>query len=36
MIQTGLESYGRRDIEAADAEILALALEAADVAGAAR
>jgi ATP phosphoribosyltransferase regulatory subunit len=33
MIQTGLESYGRRDIEAADAEILALALEAADIAG---
>ena len=34
MIQTGLESYGRRDIEAADAEILALALEAADLSGA--
>ena len=34
MIQTGLESYGRRDIEAADAEILALALEAAEAAGA--
>jgi ATP phosphoribosyltransferase regulatory subunit len=34
MIQTGLESYGRRDFEAADAEILALALEAADLAGA--
>jgi ATP phosphoribosyltransferase regulatory subunit len=33
MIQTGLESYGRRDIEAADAEILALALEGADAAG---
>lgn len=33
MIQTGLESFGRRDIEAADAEILALALEAAAVAG---
>jgi ATP phosphoribosyltransferase regulatory subunit len=33
MIQTGLESYGRRDIEAADAEILALALEAAERAG---
>jgi ATP phosphoribosyltransferase regulatory subunit len=33
MIQTGLESYGRRDIEAADAEILALALEAAEIAG---
>jgi ATP phosphoribosyltransferase regulatory subunit len=31
--QTGLESYGRRDIEAADAEILALALEAAERAG---
>ncbi len=29
-IQTGVESYGRADIEAADAEILALALEAAD------
>ena len=27
MLQTGLESYGRADIEAADAEILALALE---------
>ena len=34
MIQTGLESYGRRDIEAADAEILALSLEAAALAGA--
>ena len=34
MLQTGLESYGRADIEAADAEILALALEAADRAGA--
>ena len=34
MTQTGLESYGRQDIEAADAEILALSLEAADVAGA--
>ena len=34
MTQTGLESYGRRDIEAADAEILALALEAAEQAGA--
>jgi ATP phosphoribosyltransferase regulatory subunit len=34
MMQTGLESYGRRDIEAADAEILALSLEAAEVAGA--
>jgi ATP phosphoribosyltransferase regulatory subunit len=34
MIQTGLESYGRTDIEAADAEILALALEAAEQAGA--
>jgi len=34
MIQTGLESYGRPDIEAADAEILALALEAAELAGA--
>ena len=28
-VQTGLESFGRRDIEAADAEILAQALEAA-------
>lgn len=34
MIQTGLESYGRHDIEAADAEILALTLEAAELAGA--
>ena len=34
MTQTGLESYGRQDIEAADAEILALSLEAADLAGA--
>ena len=34
MLQTGLESYGRADIEAADAEILALALEAAELAGA--
>jgi ATP phosphoribosyltransferase regulatory subunit len=34
MIQTGLESYGRPDVEAADAEILALAVEAADIAGA--
>jgi ATP phosphoribosyltransferase regulatory subunit len=34
LIQTGLESFGRRDIEAADAEILALALEAASAAGA--
>ena len=33
MTQTGLESYGRHDIEAADAEILALTLEAADLAG---
>ena len=33
MIQTGLESYGRDDIEAADAEILGLALEAAEAAG---
>ena len=33
MIQTGLESYGREDIEAADAEIFALALEAAARAG---
>jgi len=34
LIQTGLESFGRRDIEAADAEILGLALEAAEAAGA--
>jgi ATP phosphoribosyltransferase regulatory subunit len=34
LTQTGLESFGRRDIEAADAEILALALEAAEAAGA--
>ena len=34
MLQTGLESYGRADVEAADAEILALALEAAELAGA--
>lgn len=34
MTQTGLESYGRADVEAADAEILALALEAAELAGA--
>jgi ATP phosphoribosyltransferase regulatory subunit len=34
MTQTGLESYGRNDIEAADAEILGLALEAAELAGA--
>jgi ATP phosphoribosyltransferase regulatory subunit len=33
MIQTGLESYGNPEIEAADAEILALALEAAEAAG---
>ena len=32
-VQTGLESFGRRDIEAADAEILALAMEAAEKAG---
>ncbi len=31
--QTGLESFGRRDVEAADAEILALALEGAEAAG---
>jgi ATP phosphoribosyltransferase regulatory subunit len=35
MMQTGLESYGRSDIEAADAEMLALALEAAERAEAA-
>jgi ATP phosphoribosyltransferase regulatory subunit len=34
MTQTGLESYGRTDTEAADAEILALSLEAAERAGA--
>jgi len=34
MLQTGLESYGRADVEAADAEILAVALEAAELAGA--
>ncbi len=33
MIQTGLESYGDPEIEAADAEILGLALEAAEAAG---
>ncbi len=33
-LQTGLESFGRRDIEAADAEILALALQGAKAAGA--
>ena len=33
MIQTGLESFGRRDVEAADAEILGLALEASEAAG---
>ena len=32
-IQTGVESYGRADVEAADAEMLALALEAATRAG---
>ena len=31
--QTGLESFGRRDAEAADAEVFALALEAATAAG---
>jgi ATP phosphoribosyltransferase regulatory subunit len=31
--QTGLESFGRKDAEAADAEIFALALEAASAAG---
>ena len=31
--QTGLESFGRRDIEAADAEVFALSLEAATAAG---
>ena len=34
MTQTGVESYGRADTEAADAEMLALALEAAASAGA--
>ncbi|HXW20059.1 MAG TPA: ATP phosphoribosyltransferase regulatory subunit [Roseiarcus sp.] len=33
-LQSGLESYGRSDVEAADAEILGLALEAAEAAGA--
>jgi ATP phosphoribosyltransferase regulatory subunit len=32
--QTGLESYGRSDVEAADAEIFALAMEAGEAAGA--
>jgi ATP phosphoribosyltransferase regulatory subunit len=32
--QTGLESFGRRDVEAADAEIFALSMEAAAEAGA--
>ncbi|PNG25566.1 ATP phosphoribosyltransferase regulatory subunit [Methylocella silvestris] len=32
-IQAGVESFGRRDLEAADAEILTLALDAAGVAG---
>jgi ATP phosphoribosyltransferase regulatory subunit len=36
LVQTGLESFGRRDIEAADAEILALAIEAAEKAGSKR
>ena len=31
--QTGLESFGRKDVEAADAEIFALAMEAASTAG---
>ena len=31
--QTGLESFGRKDVEAADAEIFALAMEAASAAG---
>ena len=31
--QTGLESFGRKDAEAADAEVFALAMEAASVAG---
>jgi ATP phosphoribosyltransferase regulatory subunit len=31
--QTGLESFGRRDVEAADAEIFAIAMEAAAIAG---
>lgn len=34
VLQAGLESFGREDREAADAEILAVALEAAKVAGA--
>ncbi len=36
LLQTGLESFGRRDIEAADAEILSLALAGAEAAGAGR
>jgi ATP phosphoribosyltransferase regulatory subunit len=34
LLQSGLESYGRADVEAADAEIFAVALEAAAAAGA--
>src|SRR6202012_391555 len=34
VVQTGLESFGRRDVEAADAEILAPAPEAAEKGGA--
>src|SRR6202011_4290070 len=33
-VQSGLESYGRSDVEAADAEIFAVAMEAAQAAGA--
>ncbi len=32
-VQTGLECFGRRDMEAADAEIFALSMEAAEAAG---
>jgi ATP phosphoribosyltransferase regulatory subunit len=34
LTQTGLESYGRADTEAADAEIFAVAMESAEAAGA--
>jgi ATP phosphoribosyltransferase regulatory subunit len=32
-VQTGLESFGRKDLEAADAEIFSLSMEAAEAAG---
>ncbi|MHB2167744.1 ATP phosphoribosyltransferase regulatory subunit [Alsobacter sp. R-9] len=35
-VQVGIESFGRSDVEAADAEVLALALEAVEAAGLAR